>query len=166
MYGAGNQKLGSIVKPSGSPQAQIKAGKKLRTKFLTNIPALSKLIDAVQHRAKTRGYLIGIDKRKLRIRSLHSALNTLLQSTGAIVVKKATNIMWDEFEAKGYRFGREIYQLAHVHDEYQLAVRKDLDPEEIGGIAVNAIRKAGEYFGFRCPLDGEYKTGDSWADTH
>jgi len=31
---------------------------------------------------------------------------------------------------------------------------------------VNAIRKAGDYFGFRCPLDGEYKVGNNWAETH
>ena len=33
-------------------------------------------------------------------------------------------------------------------------------------MAVEAIRKAGEYFGFRCPLDGEAKVGNSWYDTH
>lgn len=36
--------------------------------------------------------------------------------------------------------------------------------EEI--LAVEAIRKAGEYFNFRCSLDGEAKVGNNWAETH
>ena len=35
-----------------------------------------------------RGYLIGIDGRHLQIRSRHSALNQLLQSTGSLVCEK------------------------------------------------------------------------------
>ena len=81
-------------------------------------------------------------------------------------MKQATIIMWDDLAAWGYTFGVEVAQLAHIHDEYQLAVRNDISKELIGDIAVNAIRKAGEHFGFRCPLDGEYKTGSNWAETH
>ena len=35
-----------------------------------------------------------------------------------------------------------------------------------GEQAVLSIRRAGEYFDFRVPLDGEYKVGNSWAETH
>ena len=38
--------------------------------------------------------------------------------------------------------------------------------DEYKVMAVGAIRKAGEYFGFRCPLDGEAKVGDNWYETH
>ena len=65
-----------------------------------------------------------------------------------------------------YVFGREVAQMAHIHDEYQLAIRDDINHEVVGKIAVGAIRKAGEYFKFRCPLDGEYKTGKNWKETH
>jgi DNA polymerase I-like protein with 3'-5' exonuclease and polymerase domains len=112
-----------------------------------------------------RDYLFGIDGRVLQIRAKYSALNTLLQSAGAIVMKKATTLLWDMLTAKGYVFGREVAQVAHVHDEFQLVVRHGLE-EEVGRCAVEAIRKAGEYFGFRCPLDGEYKVGTNWAETH
>ena len=35
-----------------------------------------------------------------------------------------------------------------------------------GELAVHAIRQAGVALNFVCPLDGEYKVGMSWADTH
>jgi hypothetical protein len=28
------------------------------------------------------------------------------------------------------------------------------------------MRKAGEFFAFRCPIDGEFKVGGNWAETH
>ena len=36
----------------------------------------------------------------------------------------------------------------------------------VGLRAVEAIIKAGEYFNLRCPLDGEYKIGGNWSETH
>lgn len=165
LYGAGNLKLGSILKPDGNEAVQAAAGKKVRTKFLKSLPALKRLIDDVQAAAKDRGWLKGLDGRKLRIRSQHAALNTLLQSAGAIVMKQATVQLWEDLEAAGFTFGNEVAQLAHIHDEFQLAVREGLEAK-VGEIAVNAIRKAGIYFGFRCPLDGEFKVGRNWADTH
>ena len=38
--------------------------------------------------------------------------------------------------------------------------------EEYKIMAVEAIKKAGEFFNMRCPLDGEAKTGANWYDTH
>lgn len=80
-------------------------------------------------------------------------------------MKKATVILWQDLEAAGYQYGRDVIQMAHVHDEYQLAARPEI-AEEVGKIGIQAITKAGEYFHFRCPLAGEYKVGKNWADCH
>jgi DNA polymerase I-like protein with 3'-5' exonuclease and polymerase domains len=167
LYGAGNTKLGSLVAPQAEEAEQEAIGKNLRTKFLKNIPALRALIEAVQAKTSASGYLIGLDGRLLHSRSQHSALNLLLQSAGALVMKQATILLWKHLkEDMGYTFGVEVAQMAHIHDEYQLAVRNDIPAETVGEIAVQAIREAGEHFRFRCPLDGEYKTGKNWAETH
>ena len=55
--------------------------------------------------------------------------------------------------------------LANVHDEWQIEVDED-KAEFVGKTAQAAIRKAGDHFGFRCPLDGEFKIGRNWAETH
>lgn len=167
LYGAGDTLIGSLIDPSLTDDAKRAAlGKKIKSKFLQNMPALAQLIRAVQDRVKTKGYLVGIDGRILPARSQHSALNLLLQSAGAVVMKKATVILWRKLAEQGFTFGDEVAQMAHIHDEYQLAVRNDIPPELVGNIAVQAIREAGEAFNFRCPLDGEYKTGKNWAECH
>jgi DNA polymerase-1 len=132
---------------------------------LKKTPALNQLITDVKTTVKKRGYLIGLDKRMLTARSEHSALNLLLQSAGAIVMKKATCLLWDELDRQGFKYGDDVVQVLHIHDEFQLYVRNGLE-EQVGKIAVNAIKQAGEFFNFRCPLDGEYKVGKNWADTH
>jgi DNA polymerase I-like protein with 3'-5' exonuclease and polymerase domains len=97
----------------------------------------------------------------LKVRSKHSALNTLLQSAGAILVKQATVLAWRAFNKAKI----EAHQVAHVHDEIQFIVKED-NAEQIGQLTVEAIRKAGQVFKFRCPLDGEYRVGRNWAETH
>jgi len=155
LYGAGDLKIGAIV------NGGTREGKKLKEKFLTEMPALKKLRDAVAT-AADRGYLTGIDGRKLWVRSKHSALNTLLQSAGAIAVKQATILMDREIAV---RFPGMIHQVAHIHDEIQFeGIPQAL--EAFAPFTKQAFQMAGEQLGFRCPLDGEYRIGDTWAETH
>jgi DNA polymerase I-like protein with 3'-5' exonuclease and polymerase domains len=88
LYGAGDQKIGSIVQPTDSPKDQRIVGKKLKDRFLAEVPALGALKAAVSKAAKTKHQLIGLDGRVLHVRSEHAALNTLLQSAGAILCKE------------------------------------------------------------------------------
>ena len=115
MYGAGDGKLGTITAPDSSASVQEKHGKKLRSKFYKAIPALKLLTEAVQTTAKNRGFLFGVDGRKLMIRSQHSALNTLLQSAGAVLMKLATVILHWELHEQGLMLGRDYWQVLHVH---------------------------------------------------
>src|SRR3546814_6601123 len=73
LYGAGDAKLGSIIGKGA------RAGAQLRARFLAKFPALAKLIKAVKAAAK-KGWLKGLDGRKIPVRSEHAALNSLLQS--------------------------------------------------------------------------------------
>ena len=157
--------IGSLLLPDAPEAEQQKHGATVKKKFLKQTPALANLIRDVQYTVKEKGNLRGLDGRILNSRSVHSALNLLLQSAGAIVMKKATCILWEDLEAAGFKYGSDVVQVLHIHDEYQLYVRKGIE-EQVGEIAVNAIRKAGDYFKFRCPLDGEYKVGANWKETH
>lgn len=162
LYGGGASKIGQITHPLESNEVKEYYGKQLKQKFLSNFPALSRLIYSVKDAAK-RGYLVGLDGRKLEVRSQHSALNTLLQSAGAIIMKRATIIAWQDL-AK-FEYGKDVVQLIHYHDEYQFGVRPDI-AEEVGMILAEAIAKAGEYYKFKCPLAGDYKIGANWYECH
>jgi len=154
IYGAGDQKLGSVV---GGNRA---AGKKLREQFINNTPSFKSLKDQVQ-RASTRGYIKGLDGRRILIRHPHASLNTLLQGAGAILMKQALVILNDKIKLESL----DAKFVANIHDEWQIEAKEEI-AEHVGKIAVDSIIKAGEYFNLRCPMDGEYKIGDNWSETH
>lgn len=156
LYGAGAAKMGEIVK------AGAKEGAQLKKRFLNKLPALSTLIDRVQE-ASQRGYLVGLDGRHLRVRSSHAALNTLLQSAGSLICKQWMVEFHNALLEKGWT--EDCKQVAWVHDEIQLDVKVGME-DDIGKLAVECVKRAGEYFKFRCELDGEYNKGSNWADTH
>lgn len=170
LYGAGDVKLGSIVmedrSEAGWSDKKLRSeGKKLRAALLHNLPALGKLIDAVKKKARKEKRLKGLDGRPLYIRSDHAALNTLLQSAGAIICKQWLVQMEDNFKAEGLTEDKDQGQMAWVHDEVQIAVRSGVE-EVVGNTAVRSIREVADVFGFRCALNGEFKTGRTWAETH
>jgi DNA polymerase I-like protein with 3'-5' exonuclease and polymerase domains len=154
LYGAGDAKIGSIVGGSSRKGAQLK------DRFLDKLPSLSMLINKVA-RHGVIGSLPGLDGRRVLIRSEHAALNTLLQSAGAIVMKQALVIATDKLATYGYPYKL----VAQVHDEFQVEVPEEY-AQQVGAVFRNAIREAGRQLNLRCPLDGEFNIGNNWAETH
>ena len=154
LYGAGDSKIGSIV------GGTARDGAELRGRFLRNTPSLETLRERVGQ-ASRKGHLVGLDGRKLWVRSEHSALNTLLQAAGAIIMKRAL-VLLDDYATQhsiDYKF------IGNVHDEIQTEVVTK-QAGKFGWLAVECIKAAGISFDLRCPLDGEYKVGSTWAETH
>jgi DNA polymerase I-like protein with 3'-5' exonuclease and polymerase domains len=167
LYGAGDVKIGSIVNPKASAAIQGRLGKALKEKFLRNTPALLKLRQFVAEAAK-KGYLIGLDGRKVYVRSAHAALNTLLQSAGGLICKLwICEVERLAIEA-GLRHGwdGDFAFCAWVHDEIQVACRSREIAEKMGAICKAAMKEAEKIFKFRCPLDAEFAIGATWAETH
>lgn len=161
LYGAGDAKIGSVI--SGSADA----GKKLKSKFLRNLPALGRLVEDVRETAR-RGYLVGLDGRHIFVRSAHAALNTLLQGAGAIVCKQWLVMLEEQLQANGLRHGwdGDYAFCAWSHDEVQIACRAPEVAEQVASLATQCVTLAGEHFNFRCPTAGEAKIGKTWSDTH
>ena len=159
LYGAGPVLIGDVV------GGTARDGKILQKRFLQSLPALAKLKEQVDTRVIKYGRLPGLDGRSLRIRSEHSALNTLLQSAGAVVMKKALILLENHLRNDGWVKNKDYAFVANIHDEFQAEVVPDR-AERFGNLAVRAIVKAGEDLGMRCPLDGEFKIGNNWAETH
>ena len=155
LYGAGAAKIGSVVGGSA------KEGQKLITNFLRNTPKLQRLRERVSEAFTARGVLLGLDGRKLLVRSEHSALNTLLQGAGAIAMKQALVLLHKDLTKQKIPFKL----VANVHDEWQIEVPEKY-AEQVGRSGVTAITDAGLEFKMNCPLTGEYKIGDTWKQTH
>jgi len=154
IYGAGDAKIGSII------NGDIKKGKALKKRFFANLPALKKLRDRVQQ-ASNRGFLKGIDGRRIHVRSQHSSLNTLLQGGGAIVMKQAMINLYQLIQLNTF----DAKFVANIHDEWQLQV-KESQADCVGRLGVESIEKVTEQFNMRCNLTGEYKIGGNWSETH
>lgn len=154
LYGAGDEKIGSIV------GGGAKTGKKLKADFLAKTPALEALKKKIARMAE-KGSLPGLDGRRLFVRSSHKALNTLLQGAGAVVMKEALVIFEGNLKALDipHKF------ILNVHDEFQLEVPTEY-AEQVGQIGRASIQAAGVTLKLRCPLDGEYKIGKNWYETH
>ena len=154
LYGAGDAKIGSIVGGSA------RDGKRLKEKFLRNTPALRTLRERVGV-ASGRGYVLGLDGRRVAVRSEHAALNTLLQSAGAIVMKKALCLLdeYAQLHKIDYKF------IGNIHDEIQTEVAEK-DAERFGRLATACIEAAGNHYKLNCPLAGEYQIGTDWSETH
>jgi DNA polymerase I-like protein with 3'-5' exonuclease and polymerase domains len=154
LYGAGPAKVGSTVGGSA------KEGMQLINNFMNNTPSLKKLKAKVDKYA-AKGWVPGLDGRKIWVRSEHSALNSLLQSAGAIIAKQ-----WIVCFTKELHKRKIPYKLlAWVHDEVQIET-SPVDGDEVGKIVVEAARRAGEILKFRCPVDAEYRIGGNWLDCH
>ena len=165
LYGASDRKLASISKEAGGP---LKDGKEIRKRMDEGIDGLGELSEGIQKRAKA-GWFKAIDGRKITIRSPHSALNFLLQSCGAIVMKKAAQVFHYDFavkkqlvvdgQLKGFAY------VANVHDEVQFSADPDV-ADVVGKTFADSITEAAVRLGMRCPLSGTYEIGDNWKETH
>ncbi|MDB4552408.1 DNA polymerase [bacterium] len=154
LYGSGDEKTGKIIGKGA------KEGKAIKNKFLKKLPALKKLRTAVSEKAGY-GHIMGLDGRIIPIRHSHAALNTLLQSAGALVCK-----MWYVFVADALKKAElDAKIVAFVHDEVQVVVKKGQE-DEAGRVILKCMRDVERHFKFRCRLDSEYKYGSNWADTH
>jgi DNA polymerase-1 len=154
LYGASPAKVGSIIGGSSSQ------GKKIIDSFERNVPAYAKLKQKVAKFAQ-KGWLPGLDGRRLNIRSEHSALNTLLQSAGAIIAKKWLVNFSEELKNK-----KIPYKLvATVHDEVQIETKPEF-AETVKEIVIASAAKAGKDLNFRCPVAAEGKIGANWYGTH
>lgn len=159
IYGAGDAKLGSIVDGTAAD------GARLRAQFLSALPKLGELIDKVKRAAK-RGYLVGLDRRKIWMRRndngdvmVHKALNTLLQCAGAVVMKQSLVLLTE------YAKDLDYIKVIDMHDEGQADVHPD-DAEAYARYAEESIRAAGRHFKLNIPLDAEAKIGNAWHETH
>jgi len=152
IYGAGDERLGAVAKGSK------RTGAKLRKSFIANLPSYQRLKNRISREATT-GKIRGLDGRMLIIRNQHSALNTLLQSAGSIVMKEALVLLNNKLAIYDAHF------VANVHDEWQIEVVEE-EADYVGQLGVESLEEAGAALNLECPLTGEYKVGNNWRDTH
>ena len=188
LYGAGDAKIGEIVGGSSAD------GKRLKEKFFQSVPAIKQLRQDIERTLITSSEwvggvnkvtwrkrahpansnlsithsILGLDHRVVYVRSPHSALNTLLQSAGALICKKWVCLVEENMRKAGYKHGwdGDFAMVAWIHDECQIACRTKEIAEDCCRIAQESMRQTQAFFNFKCQLDTEGKIGCNWAACH
>lgn len=160
----------------GQTQPNVKdLGRRARAGLMNKMAGLGALMRFLQRRAsepRKRDRRLKLpDGRYVYITSSHAALNDLLQGTGAVVMKVALVICDGALQDAGCVPGVDYEFMLNVHDEWQTEVPEWGDPgnsfaDRVGETMVWSFRRAGELLNFRCPLDGDYKIGTNWYQTH
>tara|TARA_R100001082_G_scaffold37370_1_gene19648 strand:- start:127 stop:825 length:699 start_codon:yes stop_codon:yes gene_type:complete len=157
LYGAGDKKIGTSYDKQLSDEQATKKGREIRKAYVDAIPGLKELLEAV-HKASEKGYVFGIDRRRIKVDSKHKSLNYLLQSSAASIAKRWM-VLTDEY------LPQTAHQLAFVHDELQFECKKE-EAEDLKFLLELTAAQAGEYYNMRCPVAAESKSGANWAETH
>ena len=125
-----------------------------------NIVGWNKFHKEIEYRAGV-GFFVGLDGRKVPLKSAHFGMSSYLQAGEAVIMKRA---MVESYK-KIKELGLDAFQVAVVHDEMQWDCAEDC-AETVGEILRQNIIDAGAYYKLRCPLDGEYRIGNNWLETH
>lgn len=170
MYGAGDFKLSNTarerIREIGGTPLRVphkEAGLMIRKALQGAMQGLGKLTEAILAKQASAGYIVGLDGRHITLRSKHSALNTLLQGAGAIVMKLALALF---MRLHGHRDQIDFGLCANVHDEVQVECRTTSIAHELGLSFADCIREAGVQLGVKCPLAGKHEVGSNWSETH
>ena len=157
LYGAGDRKIGISVDKLLSDEQAAKKGRQIRKAYVDAIPGLKELLEAVK-KASERGYVLGLDRRRILVDKPHKALNYLLQGSSAVLAKRWMLLTHELLPPTAN-------QLAFVHDELQYEC-KECDKESLQLLLEVKAEEAGRFYNMRCPVAAESQSGHTWADVH
>jgi len=157
LYGAGDTKIGHSYDKQLSDTQAAKKGREIRKAYVEAIPGLKDLLEAVREVSK-RGYVLGLDKRRILVDKPHKSLNYLLQGSAACIAKR-----WMVIVSK-YDLP-DCHQLAFVHDELQFECKPE-QVKDLKFLLELSAMQAGEHYNLRCPIAAESQSGNNWAEVH
>lgn len=153
LLGAGVRKVQEIL------ECTFGEAKTAMDSFYHNIPGLHELKNEEIPRLWRQGYFVGLDGRRVKPPSEYKMLAGMLQNGEVVVMKKALTL-WRRDCSIPHKL------LTWPHDEWQTEVNNLEDGHLLGRRQVEAITEAGAAFNMFCRLDGEYKLGTNWSETH
>ena len=161
LYGSGAENLGAQL------GRDKKFGEDSIKSFMDATPSIAVLIDWVKDFGEC-GYVPSIDGRKTHLTrdesgrfTTYKALNSLLQSTGAIIMKRASMIVDEEVKKQGLG----VKKINDIHDEVQYTVDYR-DVESFVTVCKDAMITAGEHYNLLVPFACDVSVGSTWAHTH
>jgi DNA polymerase I len=188
LFGAGGLRIGQIIAhtvravmaiaPGGTLCAQFWAGDKhpseavlrqtgrrIFNRFITATPGLRKLRANLSAEHRRRGWVEGLDGRRIPTEADYKSLNRIVTASEAVICKRWLIDVYAELcERFHYGPDGDAHLVLWIHDELVVCCRPTI-ANLVGELLVRHARKAGEPYGFRVPLDADFKVGRDWAGT-
>ena len=153
-FGAGGGKLGRIL------GVDSREGSAAKEKFLARWPQLATLTEKVQKSAE-RGYIKGLDGRRIYTPEAYKSFNYLIQGSEAILMK-ATIVKINEMFEKEKIAAK---QLLFYHDECTWEI-KPVDKWRAEKIISFCFKHAPKEYGVEIMEAGDIKTGNNYLEVH
>jgi DNA polymerase I-like protein with 3'-5' exonuclease and polymerase domains len=140
-------------------------GKRVLDRFVAATPGLRTLRANLSAEHRRRGWVEGLDGRRIPTEADYKALNRIVTASEAVICKRWLLEVYAEL-CERFRYGPDgdAYLALWIHDELVVCCRPAI-AEQVGEILVRTARAAGTHYGFRVPLDAEFKIGRDWAGT-
>ena len=155
IFGAGAGKCAAIIK------GDQKEGKLIRDKLISGIPNFETLIEKAQNTAKLNGWIPGLDGRRVYAEEPYKAVNYLIQSAEAILMKNTIVSINKGFEEAGI----DAKQLLMYHDECSWEINPE-DAEKAIEIIKIGFSEAPKQFGVNIMEAGDIKVGRDYFEVH
>lgn len=168
-FGGGPSKIAEIM------DCTVEEAREAIDALIEKYPGLAELHEDVIPRDAQRGYLIGLDGRKVRIPGdtvgarKHLWMSGALQNGEKVVMAKATVKFSPELP------GYDSFLVNLVHDEWQTETPNNMTIAlQVARIQCDALVWAGEELKLNCPMAGSYWNDDdndytiatNWSKTH
>lgn len=138
------------------------AARQIHKSFWSDCIGLSKLKKKLENESEESfGKIQAIDGRPLSSRYKHSLVNTLFQSAGSIIMKKAWCLLDDALTEQ--RLDATI--VGQWHDEVLVDCSEDV-AKIVATLCEECLISAGKYYNCNVPITGQSRVGKTWADVH
>lgn len=138
-------------------------GDVLKKKLISSIPGFEELINKLQRELEQTGRITLCDGSKILVPSPHMVIPYLLQGDESRLMKRALIYLYAELVK--HNLLRYVIKVADIHDEWQFRI-KDEYVSTFTELSLPCFIRAGESFSYRIPIEGDYKVGKTWAETH
>lgn len=138
-------------------------GNELKKKLIDSVPGFQDVIDELTEELHEKGRIKLCDDTPICVSSDHMVIPYLLQGDESRLMKLAS--IYVDAEIRKRKLQNDILKVADIHDEWQYRCRKRFTDEFIS-FALPCFVKAGEFFNYRIPIEGDAKVGKTWAETH
>jgi DNA polymerase I len=162
MMGAGGELLAADQAQFGTKMT-AKEGNDKKNMLIASIPGFKDLISKLQKDLTDNGRIILCDGTPLLVPSPHMVIPYLLQGDESRLMKRALILVDQEINRQ--RLREHCLKVADIHDEWQWRVRTKY-VEQFIALALPCFLKAGASFNYLIPIEGDYKVGKTWAETH